>query len=147
MANSAYLFNSNALQQPEHQVAHGFSVGHQVYWTGAVWALAQADDISTAQGVVMVSELNGADDFWVSQDGMISGITTQVFVSGTFYYLSTTTPGLLQSAVPVSPDLTVGLFMATGTDKGFYFGGGSSADSGGGGSNDAFAMAYLFGRN
>lgn len=126
MANSAYLFNANALQQPVHQVAHGFSVGELIRWNGASFVYAQGDSEANAEQVVMVSNLNGVDDFWFSEAGVIAQATSAdtPYVSGTLYYLSTTVAGALQTAKPTNVgEIILPCFMATSTTGGIFLGG------------------------
>ena len=81
-----------------HQVAHGFSTGQAVYYTGSAWALAEANAVGTlGLGVIVVSDV---DNFTVYFSGNISGLSG--LTAGQYYFVSDATPGLLTSTEPSS---------------------------------------------
>lgn len=126
MANSAYFFNANALQEPVHQVAHGFSVGELIMWDGSAYVYAQADSLANCEQTVMVSNLNGADDFWFTEAGVVAQATSAdtPYINGALYYLSTTVAGRLQSTKPTNTgEVVLPCFKATSTTGGIYLGG------------------------
>lgn len=124
MAQSAYLSNTNAIKQPVHQVAHGFLRGDVLIWDGSAYIESEASSIFDSQGTVMVSDLNGPDDFWICYSGSVGPLDTGPYVSGVLYYVSPTSPGTLTSTRPTVPgQVILPCFLATATDAGNFFGG------------------------
>ena len=52
------------------QVAHGFSVGEAIYWSGATWELAVAED----PGVLIVKEVFSPDSFQAGTTACLTGV-------------------------------------------------------------------------
>ena len=97
------------------QTAHGFTTGKAVYWTGSVWALADAADVTkTAVGIVAV--VPDANRFHLVTAGFVPFISTTL-ISGQYYYLSGDATGnlILTDIALVSQPL----FLATSTSSGF----------------------------
>ena len=85
-----------------NQVAHGFSTGQVVYYTGSTWALAKADSSSTLGiGIVSVIDVN---NFTLNLVGLIPGVSVGAtgLTTGQYYFVSDTTSGLLTVTEPVS---------------------------------------------
>lgn len=83
-----------------NQTTHGFSVGNAIYYTGTVWAKAQANSLSTL-GVGVVTVVTDANNFTVMFEGytsLLSGLT-----AGNYYFVSDITPGLLTATEPTAP--------------------------------------------
>lgn len=128
MAYSALELNTNALYQAVNQVAHGFSVGSVVRWNGTAFVLANNSSILNAGGIVMVSTVVNTDQFYVTQDGFVSGLTTApseggAYTPGTTYYLSATS-GLMTAVKPTTVGrVLVACYEAYSATSGFFFGG------------------------
>lgn len=126
MAYSAYLLNTNATKQPVHQVAHGFDAGDLVVWDGTEYIFSLSDSPTNCEGTVIVSDINGANDFWVAHIGQVGPLdaVSTPFVSGSLYYVSSTQPGRLTTVAPTTPGMQLfPCFVATSTDSGIFFGG------------------------
>jgi hypothetical protein len=81
-----------------NQVAHGFTSGQAVYYTGSAWALAKADAAATlAIGVVSYVDVN---NFYVYQSGILTGLTG--LTAGQYYFVSTTSAGTLTTTEPIA---------------------------------------------
>lgn len=121
MAWSAIPYSSNALFQPVHQVGHGFGVGDVLTFNGTNFVQAQADTADHARVYGMVAVLNGANDFWMTMGGFVSGITTQSLTANKLYYLDDTNPGRLNLAAPTGVgEIVVPLFESYTVDSGFF---------------------------
>lgn len=101
------------------QAAHGFAVGDLVKYTGAVYAKAQADVEANAEVVGIVSSVAGVNDFTLTTHGYVTGLSG--LTSGTTYFLSEITAGLLTATAP-STTLNVrkAQFIALSTTTGHY---------------------------
>lgn len=126
MAYTALQFSTNALYEPVTQVANDFAVGDVIGYNGTDFVLANNTSQTSAQVVGMVSSLVNADQFYVSQEGYIFGLTTipaegGAYVPGDLYYLSSTN-GLLTAVAPVDVGLvSLPCFKAYTTTSGFFF--------------------------
>lgn len=76
------------------QVGHGFSVGDAIRYNGAAFVWAQADSESNAATIGVVSKVIDADHFSYRNEGLIFD---EQFTAGLDYYLSPTTPGLIEN--------------------------------------------------
>lgn len=81
-----------------NQTNHQFQTGQAVYFNGTSWALALANNAGTL-GIGIVSYVD-ANDFNLYQTGEISGLSS--LVTGQYYFVSDTTPGLLTTTQPTS---------------------------------------------
>ena len=82
------------------QTAHGFSVGQVLYLNGTVYALAKADSVVTAEVVGVVSSVVDANDFVLTTDGYVTGLSG--LTAGSVYFLSDATAGLATVTAPVT---------------------------------------------
>lgn len=124
MAHSALQFNTNALYQAVTQLTHNFSVGDVLRFDGTEFVLASSFAEATASIVGMVSGIENVDQFYFTEVGLISGITTTpteggAYVPGTQYYLSET-DGELTS---IAPAIEVPCFIAYTATSGFFIAG------------------------
>jgi len=120
VAYSARTPTTNLLTQIVNSVAHGFTVGQVLKYTGT-WGLAQADSAANATEVGMVSFVPSADIFYITQAGHISALPFAVG-DGSSYYLSPAVAGGLTTTKPVGmSEVVVKLFTADSTSSGFFF--------------------------
>lgn len=93
------------------QVAHGFSVGQAIYFDGANYALAQADNTLTAEVIGVVQNVIDVDTFIYITVGELEGLAG--LTPGNVGWLSETTPGLVTETIPVNPgDITKPIWIA-----------------------------------
>ena len=128
MAWSATLFNTNALYQGVNQLAHGFIVGDIVRYDGVAFVLAQADNEPNAEIVGMVSNVQDANSFYLTQVGYIFNIASApvnpggAYIPGSLYYLSETNPGALTATKPTTVgQVELPCFIAYTATTGFFF--------------------------
>lgn len=111
--------SGNALTEQITQVAHGFSVGNVVKYVGGAYALAQADNVSDAEVLGIVSLVTDADIFTITMYGFIdvlSGLT-----ASTEYFLSPTVAGMLTSTEPTTVGQVVKpLLYSINTTSGYF---------------------------
>lgn len=125
MAHSALQFNTNALYQAVTQILHNFNVGDVLLFDGVDFVLADNTSEANAMVIGMVSSIINADQFYLTQEGFVSGLTTiptegGLYVPGSQYYLSAT-PGELTAIKPVAPGaVIVPAFIAFSTTSGFF---------------------------
>lgn len=101
------------------QTAHGFSVGNIVYYTGSAYAKAKADALATSQTVGMVTTVTDANNFVLTLQGYVSGLSGLTAGSN---YLSAATAGLLTSTEPsTSGQYSKKIFFADSTSSGYLF--------------------------
>ncbi len=111
--------SSAAITNTIGQMAHGFTIGQVVYYTGTAYALANANAVSTAEAIGVVSTVVNANSFILTTAGYISSGLSGL-TAGDVYWLSDVTPGLLTTVEPS----TVGhvqkpLFVADSTASGY----------------------------
>lgn len=100
------------------QTGHGLSVGDWVYFDGADYVEAQADDEATAEIVGVVSAVADANNFTLTMGGYVSGLSG--FTAGETYWLSDATPGALTATEPSTVGhLSCPVFVADSTTSGF----------------------------
>lgn len=75
-----------------NQVAHGFSVGQVLYYTGSQYALALADTSAHAEVVGIVSAVADADHFTLFMSGEVT--TLSGLTAGGVYFLDDSVSGL-----------------------------------------------------
>lgn len=90
---------SESLQWSVTQASHGLSVGDAIYFDGTDYLKAQANDASTL-GAFIVSAVADTDNFTLTQNGKISGLSG--LTSGQYYFVSTTTAGAIVSSQPTT---------------------------------------------
>ncbi len=126
MPFSARSLSTNILQQAVSQVAHGFAVGAVVRFNGAAWVRAQADTLAHSTSIGMVSFINSADVFTVTQAGYINQITTGPYVPGSLYYLDTAVAGNIVTTRPSTVNQAiVPLFIPDTATSGYFFNNGA----------------------
>jgi len=86
-----------------NQVGHGLSVGEAVYYDGANWQLAQANDAMTL-ATHLVYQVADVDNFTLIQSGYMTGFVG--LTPGDYYFVSATTPGALQNTDPTTSSNT-----------------------------------------
>jgi len=79
------------------QMAHGFSPGEAIYFDGALWQRAQANNPATL-ATHLVYQVIDANTFLAIQSGYIDGLVG--LVPGDYYFVSSTTPGSLVATDP-----------------------------------------------
>lgn len=149
MAFSAFQFNANALYQLINKVGHGFTnVGYVVRLSGGDFVGGNNTTQTNAAAFAMISSIPGTDQFYITQNGFVSGITTApaeggAFIADTLYYLSATN-GLLTAIPPAGPaDITVPCYVAYTATSGFFFGNAGYLATGGGGGGANQALSNL----
>lgn len=80
-----------------NQVAHGYTLGQPVYFNGATYELARANSEATL-GTYIVSEVVDADNFVITNSGVLEGLTA--LTAGQYYYVSDITAGGIVSVEP-----------------------------------------------
>ena len=127
MAFSARPTSTDSLTKLIHQPAHGFTaIGTIVTYSLAStkYVLSSADSLLHAQSPLMISIIVDSDNFYVTQEGWVSGITTSPetpFTTGTQYYLSVGNPGHLTATVPAAAgNIVSALFVADTTTSGYF---------------------------
>ena len=84
-----------------NQVTHGFVVGDILRLNGATYVKAQADSVTNAEVLGVVSEVaGGADDFTIQVAGRIEGLAG--LTAGTPVYLSPTVAGATTTTKPTT---------------------------------------------
>ena len=83
-----------------NQTSHGFDVGDALYSTSGSFALAIADTSNPGKAEVLgvVSKVLDADNFDITYEGRISGLSG--LTSGAVYFLSPLVPGMLTTSKP-----------------------------------------------
>ena len=101
------------------QTTHGFTSGDLVKYTGSAYAKALADVEANAEVVGIVSAVAGVNDFTLTTHGYVTGLSG--LTSGTTYFLSEITAGLLTATAP-STTLNVrkAQLIALSTTTGHY---------------------------
>jgi hypothetical protein len=98
------------------QASHAFVVGDVLYMNGATYAKARADVTSTAEVVGMVSRVVDANNFELTLNGEVSGLTG--LTAGENYFLSAATAGAITAIEPSvvgQVSLPVGVASSTTT--------------------------------
>lgn len=127
--------SADAVTKDITQTTHGFIVGDVLYFDGANYAKAKADDESTSEVLGIVSEVSSVNTFTLTTSGYVSGLSG--LVAGTTYYLSEATAGLLTATEPTGVgEVTKPVLVADTTTSGYVIhsrgiiigsGGGASA--------------------
>lgn len=126
MSATARPTSTDSLTKLINQPAHGFTdIGLIVTYSLAStkYVLSAADSLLNAQSPLMISIIVDSDNFYVTQEGWVSGITTAEtpFTTGTQYYLSVGNPGHLTATVPAAAgNIVSALFVADTTTSGYF---------------------------
>ena len=112
--------SSDAVTKSISQSSHGFAVGNILRFNGTDYVKAKADTLANSEVVGMVKTVTDGDNFILLVEGYISGLSS--LTSGTLYYLSDATAGIMTSTAPT----TVGaidkpLFIAVSITTGYLF--------------------------
>ena len=99
------------------QSAHGFSVGNWLYFNGTIYILASDTSSSLAEVVGIVTTVTNINNFILTKDGYISGLSN--LVSGTIYYLGTTPGLMISNAETTVTYINKPLFVADSTGTGY----------------------------
>ena len=136
MSHSALQLNTNALYQAVNQTAHGFSLGEVVRFNGTDFVLAANTSEANAAVVGVVSTVVNANQFYLTQEGFIAGLTTApteggAYVAGTLYYLSAVAGELTSVKPSAVGTVEFPCFIAYTATSGFFFSsGGTLIESG-----------------
>lgn len=127
MAFTALQFNANALYQGVNKVAHGFTdVGVVVRFDGTDFVAADNSSEPNAEVVGIISSIPNVDQFYITQMGFVSGLTTVPFEGGGFvpgdlYYLSSAA-GIMTAIKPTTVgQVELPCYVAYTTNSGFFF--------------------------
>ena len=136
MAYSALQFNTNALYQAVNQTTHNFSVGQVLRFDGVDFVLADNTSEANAAVTGIVSRLENANQFYLTQEGFVAGLTTAPtegggYIPGTLYYLSATSGEMTSIKPSAVGTVEFPCFVAYTATSGFFFGsGGTLIESG-----------------
>ena len=101
------------------QAAHGFAVGNLVYLNGAIYTLALATSVVTAEVVGIITSIIDANNFVLTTSGYITGFGG--LVAGSVFFVSDSTPGLLTTVAPSAVgSVQKPVFVADGTTSGYF---------------------------
>jgi hypothetical protein len=106
--------SNSATKNPVNSPTHGFVVGDWVYLNGAAYAKTDSDLAISAESVGIVSAVNDADNFIITTEGYVTGLSG--LTAGSRYYLSAT-PGTITVTAPTSNVKAV--FIANSTTSGY----------------------------
>jgi hypothetical protein len=103
------------------QTAHGLVVGNIVKLTGATtYAKAQADSAINAEVAGIVSAVAGANNFTLTTNGQVTGLTG--LTAGAVYFLSPTTAGALTTVEPTTGgQVSKPVLIADSTTSGIFY--------------------------
>jgi len=119
MGDLAQLDEASAVEQAINQSTHGFSVGDVLRHNGTSYTEAQADAVSTAEAVGMVSEVVDANNFVLTTSGLVTGLSG--LTAGTVYFLSDSSAGAITATEPSSAgDVSKPVLLAISTTSGVY---------------------------
>jgi len=103
-----------------NQTTHGFAVNDVIKWNGSSFEKAQADSYANADALGMVIEVIDVDNFKLQSGGFVENVTG--FSSGSLYFLSEATPGLLTVTEPSTVgEISKPLFIALSATTGYFF--------------------------
>lgn len=99
--------------------SHGFSVGDVLKKTSGSYAKAQADSVSNAEVVGIVSAVADANTFTLTYAGRVTGLSG--LTDATVYFLSASSAGALTATEPsASGQVSKPLLIADGTTSGVF---------------------------
>lgn len=102
-------------------VAHGFSIGDIVYGSGAGWAKARADLLTTSGYTGMASKVSNPDKFDLTLVGRVND-TAASFSPGSLYYLSAVAAGAATLVGSLAADARhVPVLLALDTNSVYLF--------------------------
>lgn len=108
-----------ATQYSVAQTAHGLSVGNVVRYNGAAYVIAQADSVSNAEAIGIVSVVTDANNFTLIEQGEIT--TLSGLTAGVTYFLSASSAGALTATEPVADgQISKPLLISTATTSGVF---------------------------
>lgn len=121
MAQSARLLTSSALQKYIQQNNHGFTVGQVISYNGSAYALAKADTLPNCQGVLMVSLIVDANNFYACQEGYMFNLPT-ARTPGEQFYVDPVNAGLLTNVMPaLNGQVILPCFVSTSSFEGWFY--------------------------
>lgn len=91
---------ADAVGKAVTQASHGFAVKDQIRHNGTTWVKAQANSIAGCTDTWFVSAVADASNFTAVKSGRVT-VAGHGLTSGTLYYLSADTAGLLTPTMPV----------------------------------------------
>lgn len=101
------------------QATHGFTVGNIIRWNGTSYVKSQADSASNAEVAGMVSTVIDANNFVLTLEGAVSGLTS--LTSGTSYFLDPSTAGVYTATEPSTVgQVSKPLFVADSTTTAIF---------------------------
>lgn len=101
------------------QTSHGFAVNDVLKFTGTTYQKAQANNAANAEVVGIVTAVAGANDFTLTTEGYVSGLTA--LSSDTVYFLSDATAGLLTATEPTATgSVSKPLLKTVSTTTGYF---------------------------
>lgn len=116
--NALSGISADAVKKEITQASHGFAVGDVLKLSGSTYAKAQADSAANSEVVGIVSAVDGSDDFTLTTNGYISGLSS--LTAGTVYFLDPDTAGALTSTEPSGEgEISKPLLVATSTTAGY----------------------------
>lgn len=108
---------ADAVTKSINQTGHGLSVGDWVRLSGTDYIKAQADNAANAEVVGVVSAVADVDNFTLTTDGYVTGLSG--LTAGTAYFLSPSIAGALTSTDPTGTDVSKPLLVADSTTSGW----------------------------
>jgi hypothetical protein len=103
------------------QTAHGFVVGECLRWNGTQWVKAQANSVTNALAVGMVSAVYDTNSFALTLIGRVSK-TGWGLTPGAVYYLSDSVAGGITATEPTTTGLvSKPVFIARTATEGYFF--------------------------
>lgn len=121
MAQSAISLSTAALQKYIHQNNHGFVKGQVISFNGAVYAKAVASSLAGCQGVLMVSSVVDANNFYATQTGYVFNLPV-ARAPGLQWYVDPVNPGLLTNVMPTGiGQVILPCFVSTSSFEGWFY--------------------------
>ena len=90
--------SGDAVRKEITQTSHGFAVGDFIGWSGGSYNKAIADGEYNGEFLGLVSTVIDSDNFYLTQAGYVSGLTS--LSANTTYFLSPTTAGQITETEP-----------------------------------------------
>ena len=101
-----------------NQTTHGFSVGNAIRHNGTIYVKAQADSDTNAESIGVVSTVADVDNFTVTTEGYITGLSG--LTAGESHFLDETTTGLITANVPTADaEVIKPVLIADSTTSGY----------------------------
>lgn len=104
-----------------NQVAHGFAVGDVIRLSGtSTYAKAKADSVVNQEAIGMVSTVTDVDNFIVTTEGYVSGLSG--LTANTVYFLDPSTAGAISATEPsTNGQVSKPLFISDTTSSGYFY--------------------------